>query len=438
MRFGQVSVSRRRSGCDDCGYSELAFDKRWALPAGDYADDVREAIERLSCRLGYQEAVQELKALWGVAPDASTAQRWVQQDGDRAKQAVQADADQHWEQYVTEQHAVAEGERQPAARTPGFGVVEMDGVQVLTWKPGKEPRRGKKQTVATDNNVEGCCAVGESKSVTTESSTCIPVSEPNERSLRHQPPSTLSEVSGSPMGPTGRSPRVQGRELCVGLVYLEEHACQQSPGHGVLLERRYVITLEDRDGFWQQLHAAATTQGVLDRQHVVRLSDGGKWFIDQSAELFCDQPLVGILDIQHAKQHVWETGHKVVPDKKQVATWVAPHIQSLKEGRAEQVVIDLAQERERRSGAEQKKALDALSGYIDRHKHLMDYPTYREAGYPVSSAAIESANKRLVGRRCKQGSMIWSVRGLEAIVALRVAFYNPGAWPRLWPLAAAA
>ena len=50
-----------------------------------------------------------------------------------------------------------------------------------------------------------------------------------------------------------------------------------------------------------------------------------------------------------------------------------------------------------------------------------------------ASAAIESANKRLVGRRCKQGGLIWNEPGLEAMVALRVAFYNRDTWRRLWP-----
>jgi hypothetical protein len=51
----------------------------------------------------------------------------------------------------------------------------------------------------------------------------------------------------------------------------------------------------------------------------------------------------------------------------------------------------------------------------------------------VAGAAIESTDKRLVGRRCKQGGMIWNEVGLEAMVAIRVAFYNPGGWHALWP-----
>jgi len=220
--------------------------------------------------------------------------------------------------------------------------------------------------------------------------------------------------------------------VCVGLVYLGEQACQQSPGRGVLLGKRYVATLDDREGFWLKLHAAAATQGVLSRKKVVRISDGGKYFIDQTAELFSDQPLVGILDCQHAKQHVWEAGHELAADKKEVQEWVMPRAKAIMDGKVAEVIAGLTDERERRRG-KPRVAVDELRGYLDRHKHLMDYPAYHAAGYPLASAAVESANKRLVGRRCKQGGMIWSEPGLEAMVAMQVGFMNPGAWQSLWP-----
>jgi len=421
-RFGRVAVSRRRLTCE-CGSSSFLLDRAWGLPTGHYTDDVREATDRLSCRLGFQEAVAELHHLWGVAPDASTAKRWIGQDGGRAEAGAEADAAAHWARYEAEAYAIARGERRQAQRTDGFGVVEVDGVQALTWKPGQEPRRhsGVDKTPAT---------------VTSGSAEISAASEMGERASRHQAPSTLSQIRGSPMGPTGRSPRVHGREVCVGLVYLGEHACQQSPRRGVLLEKRYVATLDDREGFWLKLHAAAATQGVLSRKEVVRISDGGKYFIDQTAELFSDQPLVGILDCQHAKQHVWEAGHELAADKKEVQEWVVPRAQAIMDGKVAEVIAGLADERERRRG-KPRAAVDELRGYLDRHKHLMDYPRYQAAGYPLASAAVESANKRLVGRRCKQGGMIWSEPGLEAMVAMRIAFMNPGAWRSLWPHAEA-
>ncbi len=420
-RFGRVQADRRRNECV-CGRSWFAFDEAWGLPAGEYADDVRQAAERLAIRLAsFDEAVDELNYLWGVAPDGSTAKRWVARDGARADQAVKADAQAHWKEYEEHVHAVAQGEQRAQVRRDGFGVVELDGVHALTWKPGQEPRRPTADTQT------------EKSAASPHNSAPAQASESSESASRHQAPSTLSEVQGSPMGPTGRSPRVHGREVCVGLAYLGEDACEESPGRGALLDRRYVATLNDREGFWQKLHAAATAQGVLSRQKVVRVSDGGSYFIEQSNELFSDQPLVPILDCQHAKQHVWEAGHKVLTDKKAVPSWVLPRTKAIMDGKVDQVIPGLGQEREHSTGSQAVKALDDLTGYLSRHKHMIDYPAYHAAGYPLASAAIESTNKRLVGRRCKQGGMIWSEAGLEAMVALRVAFYNPGAWHALWP-----
>jgi hypothetical protein len=413
-RFGRVRVSRRRAACA-CGQSWFPFDEAWGLPTvGEYADDVREATDRLASRLGFGEAVAELNHFWGIAPDGSTAKRWVGQDGIRAAEAVKADAERLWKRYEEQEFAVAAGHRRPSERTQGFGVIEVDGVHALTWKPGQEPRRR---------------ATGATPSATVNASTA---SETSQGAIRHQPPSALSTVPGSPMGPTGRSARIHGRELCVGIAYRSEHAAQESPGRGVLLEKRYVATLNHRDDFWRELHAAATTQGVLQAKTVVRVSDGGTYFIDQSRELFRDQPMVGILDIQHANQHIWETGHKLTTNPTETAAWARPLTQSIAEGRVADVLVTLAEEERQRKGT-RKSEITGLAGYLSRHQNLMDYPRYRAAGYPIASAAIESTNKRLVGRRCKQGGMIWSESGLESMVALRVALFNPGAWQSLWP-----
>jgi hypothetical protein len=218
----------------------------------------------------------------------------------------------------------------------------------------------------------------------------------------------------------------------MGITYLGEDACEESPGRGALLDRRYVATLNDREGFWLKLHAATAVQGVLQRQTLVRVSDASTYFVEQTRELFCDQPLVEILDIQHGRQHVWEAGHRVVGNPTKTAAWVAPRAQALWDGKIDELLGDLAAERKRRRGSAQRKAIDDLSRYVTRNRQSMDYPRFRNAGYPIASAAIESANKRLVGRRCKQGGMLWSESGLEAMISLRVAFFNKDTWSQLW------
>lgn len=418
-RFGKVPIERRRFVCA-CGVSGFPFDAAWQLPAGEYSDDVREVTERMALRNTFEEAVIEVNHFWGVAPDATTAKRWVGQDGPRAASAVRADADASWARYAAQGGAAPAADHPDSRRHPGFGVVEVDGVHAVTWKPGLEPRRKQQPAVALPA-CDAPAATGIGDAVVA-----------GEREDRHLPPSTLSSIAGSPMGPTGRSPRVHGREVLVGLTYVGENACEESPGRGALLHRRYVSTLDDREGFWTDLHAAVTSEGALAREKLVRVTDGGAHIIERTDELFAGEPLVPVLDCQHAKQHIWDAGHQLASGS-DVPDWVLPRTRSLMDGNVETVIAGLADERARHTRGKKAKALDALSGYLGRHKHMMNYPAYAAAGFPIASAAIESANKRLVSRRCKQGGMIWSEPGLEAMIAVRVAFHNPQTWEGLWP-----
>jgi len=60
MRFGRVSVMRRRCGCDAWASSELAFDKALSLPDGELADDVREATSILTSSIEAQSCCKTM------------------------------------------------------------------------------------------------------------------------------------------------------------------------------------------------------------------------------------------------------------------------------------------------------------------------------------------------------------------------------------------
>ncbi|NUN13948.1 MAG: hypothetical protein HUU55_09985 [Myxococcales bacterium] len=309
-RFGRLSYRRRRWLCLKCGRTELDRGCRWELPAGRYSAEIREATERLSCRLGYGEAVDELMHLWGVGQDKSTAKRWVDRDGAKLEQHAREQAAQHWAHYRQPHSDGYAGAHRAGARENGYGVGEMDGVHVLTWKPEQQPRL--KPTAGPTEATSAEPAEPVSKEV----------SELNLNPTRHQPDSVVSEVEGSPMGPVGRSPRVRGREVCMGMIYLQEDAVEESPGRGALLDPRYVATLNEREHFGTKKHAAAATKGVLRRTAVVSVTDGSSYLIQQNKECFWGEPLVPIIDIQQVRQHVWEAGHALHSDTTALQQWV--------------------------------------------------------------------------------------------------------------------
>jgi hypothetical protein len=60
-----------------------------------------------------------------------------------------------------------------------------------------------------------------------------------------------------------------------------------------------------------------------------------------------------------------------------------------------------------------------LYGYINNNRGKIDYAGYRRLGYYVGSGPIESGNKVVVQRRCKQAGMRWDETNAQYMLSLR-------------------
>ncbi len=54
----------------------------------------------------------------------------------------------------------------------------------------------------------------------------------------------------------------------------------------------------------------------------------------------------------------------------------------------------------------------------------MRYPKFRRQHLFVGTGVIEAGCKTVIGSRCKQSGMFWTVRGANAILALRCCHLN--------------
>jgi hypothetical protein len=57
--------------------------------------------------------------------------------------------------------------------------------------------------------------------------------------------------------------------------------------------------------------------------------------------------------------------------------------------------------------------------YFERNAERMRYPAFRRQGLFVGSGVIEAGCKTLIAARLKRSGMFWTVRGANAIIALR-------------------
>jgi len=63
--------------------------------------------------------------------------------------------------------------------------------------------------------------------------------------------------------------------------------------------------------------------------------------------------------------------------------------------------------------------VDKALGYFENNVDRMQYGTFRAKGYFIGSGVVEAGCKSVIGGRCKQSGMRWSVRGAENILAFR-------------------
>ena len=94
-----------------------------------------------------------------------------------------------------------------------------------------------------------------------------------------------------------------------------------------------------------------------------------------------------------------------------------PHQNKLDEGRIEKLVFFL------RSmdvpTAELAETIRLTADYFERNAKRMRYPEFRRQHLFVGSGVIEAGCKTIIASRLKQSGMFWTVRGANAIIALR-------------------
>jgi hypothetical protein len=69
--------------------------------------------------------------------------------------------------------------------------------------------------------------------------------------------------------------------------------------------------------------------------------------------------------------------------------------------------------------------------YLQKREAHMQYPTYQEAGWPIGSGSVESANKLVVEARLKGAGMRWERQNINPMLVLRNAVCNRE-WKQTW------
>jgi hypothetical protein len=177
----------------------------------------------------------------------------------------------------------------------------------------------------------------------------------------------------------------------------------------------YVGAIETAEEFGRRLYAEAWHRGWARARKKVVLGDGAEWIWNQADLHFPDA--THIVDLYHAREHLWDLAAKLYPnDAPSQKRWVTLEKDKLDQGEIESLVASL-----RSLEASYPGLVDTIhkeANYFEANKERMRYPKFRQQGLFVGSGVIEAGCKTVIGR-LKQSGMFWTVRGANAIIALR-------------------
>ena len=224
----------------------------------------------------------------------------------------------------------------------------------------------------------------------------------------------------------GRTGQVDGqpartREAKLGSVFTQTTWDQEGFAIRDPNSTTYAGAIETAGEFGKRMYLEAWNRGWERAAKKAVIGDGAEWIWNIANLHF--PGAVEIVDLFHARQHLWDLARRLHPNctvsQKQ---WILLHQAKLDDGLIEDLVILL------RSTAaatpELAEKIRTESAYFESNAERMRYPEFRRQHLFVGSGVIQAGCKTVIGSRLKRSGMFWTVRGANAILALRCCQLN--------------
>ena len=183
----------------------------------------------------------------------------------------------------------------------------------------------------------------------------------------------------------------------------------------------YVGAIETAEEFGKRIYLEAWKRGWSRAEKKVMMGDGAEWIWNLADQYF--PGATQIVDLFHARQHLWDLARKLHPnDESGQNRWMMVHQDLLDNCKIKKLVTSLQSIQTPSVVLAEKLRTEAE--YFRRNARRMRYPKFRHQHLFVGTGVIEAGCKTLIGSRCKQSGMFWTVRGANAILALRCCQFN--------------
>ena len=227
-------------------------------------------------------------------------------------------------------------------------------------------------------------------------------------------PMTKEEVAGRKG--KQRDGSAKTREAKLGCVFTQTALDEKGRPIRDPASTSFTGAIETAAEFGWRIYAEAVRRGLFEAKRTVVLGDGAEWIKNIAQTHFAKA--VHIIDLYHAREHLMDLGKLLFDrDLRRLNRYKDRWWDALDEGHIEHLV-EQANGFLPKDPSAMKDARREI-GYFEKNKERMRYAAFKAQGLFVGSGVIEAGCKSVIGQRLKQSGMEWSVRGANAIIALR-------------------
>ena len=170
-------------------------------------------------------------------------------------------------------------------------------------------------------------------------------------------------------------------------------------------------TDKDRSDFQRRVERESRRRRFCEAERGVILGDGAKWIWNIAEEAFPDA--IQIVDRFHAKERLHRLSKAVHTNPATAIKWAEERCAELDAGDIDSILAEISEIEGTEPEAEK------CSGYFEANRERMRYDLFQKQGLCTSTGIIEAGCKNVIGARLKKSGMHWSVKGANAIMALR-------------------
>ncbi len=219
------------------------------------------------------------------------------------------------------------------------------------------------------------------------------------------------------VGRKGKQGDAKTREAKLGCVFTQVET--DSDGFPIREKESttYTGAIETAEIFGERLYAEALMRGLNHAERVAVLGDGAHWIWNVAALHFPNA--THIVDLYHAREHLYTLLKLIFPPGELYEARCREWCDRLEEGKVEQIIFAASELLPKEENS--RKFASTEIEYFKTNAERMRYADFRARGLFVGSGVVEAGCKTIIAARMKKSGAKWSVRGANAIIALRCA-----------------